>query len=180
MLKVYAQGMGGPGIGIKIPETTIATIKDLYNNEKAGIISAKLRFYTDVASWNNNYQKPSYFVVKQKDLNTYLEDMNTLAYTGIYNLVKTYDLDKNPAKYEIGITQTLKNIIEKEARSRHFILNVGNYTYDQTGALLGSFYADLGAQNFNTRSYTPHRAVFVGTDSNNDTSAQLIITYGKK
>lgn len=180
MLKVYAQGMGGPGIGIKIPETTIASIKDLYNNDKAGIISAKLRLYTDVASWSNNYEKPSYFVVKQKDLNTYLEDMSTLAYTGVYNLVKSYDLDKNPAKYEIGITQTLKNIVEKEAKSRHFILNVGNYTYDQTGALLGSSYADLGAQNFNTRSYTPHRAVFVGTDPGNARSAQLIITYGKK
>lgn len=148
--KVYAQGMGGPGIGLKIPETTIAAIKDMYNKDKIGIISAKIRLYTDVVSWSNNYQKPSYFVVKQKDLNTYLEDMSALAFTGLYNLVKTYDLDKNPAKYEIGITQTFKNVIEKEAKSRHFILNVGSYTFDQNGSLLGSFYPELGAQNFNT------------------------------
>lgn len=178
--KIYAQGMGGPGIGLKIPDATIAAIKDLYNNDKIGIISAKLRLYTDVTSWSNNYQKPSYFVVKQKDLNTYLEDMNALAYTGLYNLVKAYDLDKNPAKYEIGITQTFKNVIEKEAKSRHFILNVGNYTLDTNGALLGSLYPDLGPQNFNTRSYTPHRAVFVGSDPGNEKSVKLILTYGKK
>ena len=132
-----------------------------------------------MVSWSNNYKKPSYFVVKQKDLNTYLEDMSALAFTGVYNLVKTYDLDKNPAKYEIGITQTFKNIIEKEAKSRHFILNVGNYTYDQNGSLLGSLYPEL-AQNFNTRSYTPHRAVFVGSDPGNDKSVKLVLTYGKK
>lgn len=180
MPKVYAQGMGGPGIGLKIPEATIASIRDMYNNEKIGIISAKFRLYTDVVSWSNNYQKPSYFVVKQKDLNTYLEDMSALAFTGLYNLVKTYDLDKNPAKYEIGITQTFKKVIETGAQSKHFILNVGNYTYDQNGSLLGSVYPELGAQNFNTRSYTPQRAVFVGSDPGNDKSVKLVLTYGKK
>ncbi|MGZ5188262.1 MAG: DUF4270 family protein [Kaistella sp.] len=178
--KVYAQGMGGPGIGLKIPEATIAGIRDMYNNEKIGIISAKFRLYTDVVSWSNNYQKPSYFVVKQKNLNTYLEDMSALAFTGLYNLVKTYDLDKNPAKYEIGITQTFKKVIETGAQSKHFILNVGNYTYDQNGSLMGSLYPELGAQNFNTRSYTPQRAVFVGSDPGNDKSVKLVLTYGKK
>ena len=178
--KLFAQGMGGPGIGFKIPESKIAEIKDLYNNEKIGIISAKIRMYTDEVSWNNKYQKPSYFVVKQKKLNTFLEDMSALAYTGLYNLVKPFDLDKNPAYYEIGITQTFKKVIEKEAKADHFILNVGSYTFDANGNLIGSIYPDLGPQNFNTRAYTPNRVVLVGTDPGNQKSAKFILTYGKK
>ncbi|OWK73678.1 hypothetical protein CBW16_09260 [Flavobacteriaceae bacterium JJC] len=178
--KIYAQGMGGPGIGLTIPETTVGHIKDLYQNKKIGIISAKLRIYTDVSTWDNKYQKPSYFVVKRKDLNTYLEDMSALANTGLYSLVTAYDLDKNEAHYDIGITQTFKNIIEKESTARTFILNVGSYTTDAGGNLSGLIDPEK-AQNFNTRAFTPQRAVFVGTDPNNiSKSAKLILTYGKK
>ncbi|MBU8882904.1 DUF4270 domain-containing protein [Kaistella sp. DKR-2] len=178
--KIYAQGMGGPGIGLKIPEATIATIKNMFQTKKIGIISAKLRLYTDQSTWDNKYQKPSYFVVKQKDLNTYLEDMSTLANTGVYSLVKAYDLDKSEAHYDIGITQTFKNIIEKEAIAKDFILNVGSYTTDAAGNLLGALNIK-NSQDYNTRAYTPNRAVFVGTDPNNiSKSAKLILTYGKK
>ncbi len=182
--KIFAQGMGGPGIGLKIPAATVATIKDMFKNEKIGIVSANLRIYTDEVSWNNNYQKPPFFTVKQKDLNTFLTDMTDLAYTGLYKLVKSYDLKKNPAYYDIGITQTFKNIIEKEATSRDFILNVGDYTIDQaTSKLLGDLNVN-GTVNtqqlYNTRSYTPNRAVFVGTDPTNPKSAKLMIIYGKK
>ena len=48
--KLFAQGMGGPGIGLRIPATTIAEVKNMYKNEKIGIISAKIRLYTDVAN----------------------------------------------------------------------------------------------------------------------------------
>lgn len=179
--KLYAQGMGGPGIGLKIPQATIAAIKDLYNSDKIGIVSAKLRIFTDVATWNNNYTKPDYFTVKQKNLNTYLQDMSNLAATGVYNLVKPYDLNKNPAYYDIGITSTFKQIIEKEQMNRDFILNVGNYTYGTTNVLDGfDFGSENTQQNFNTRSFTPYRAVFVGTDPGNPNSAKLLVTYGKK
>lgn len=188
--KIFAQGMGGPGIGLRVPEATVAAIKEMYKNDKIGIISAKIRLYTDKSSWDNSYKKPDYFVVRQRDLtpatgepeylDDFLTDLSALALSGNYNLVKAYDLDKNPAYYDIGITQTFKNIIEKEAENKDLVLNVGTYTTDANGSLLGAVYANLGAQNFNTRSYTPNRAVFVGTDSANDKSAQLILTYGKK
>ncbi len=48
------------------------------------------------------------------------------------------------------------------------------------GSLLGALNMNLGAQNFNTRSFTPDRAVFVGTDPLNDKSPKLILTYGQK
>lgn len=178
--KVFAQGMGGPGIGLKVPDATIASIKDLYNSNKIGIISAKIRIYTDETSWSNKYAKPSYFVVKQKGLNTFLTDMTDLALTGVYKLVKPYDLDKNQAHYDIGVTQTIKNIIEKELnKPAHFIINVGNYTTDSEGALFG-FRFPKNAQNYNSRSFTPNRAVFIGSEAGNAKRAQLILTYGKK
>ena len=115
------------------------------------------------------------------DLNSYLEDMSALYGTGIYKLVKAYDLEKNPTYYDIGITQTFKNIIEKgNPKSGHFVLNVGDYTVDSGGNLQGSLFPTDGAQNFNTRSFTPNRAVFVGTDLGNEKSAKLILTYGTK
>lgn len=188
---LFAQGMGGPGIGVRIPAATVAAIKQLYNDNKIGIISAKIRLYTDVQSWNNNYAKPNYFVVRQRDLTPaagepeyldgFLEDMSAMAYNSVYSLVKTFDLDKNPAYYDIGITQTFKNIIEKEAENQDLILNVGSYTSDSSsGSLMGALYPDLGAQNFTTRAYTPNRAVFVGTNPTNDKKVQLLVAYGKK
>ena len=187
--KLYAQGMGGPGIGLRVPPADIAAIKSLYSNNKIGIVSAKIRIYTDVTTWNNNYKKPNSFVVRQRNLtpeagqpeylNDYLVDLSALSGTGIYNLVKSYDLLKNPAYYDIGITQTFKNIIEKEAANYDLVLNVGDYTVDSGGNPQGVFFPAF-AQNFNTRSFTPYRAVFVGTDPLNDKSAKLILTYGKK
>lgn len=183
--KVYAQGMGGPGIGLRVPEETIASVRTMYEKDKIGIIAAKMRIYTDVESWNNNYKKPLNFVVKQKvnkvDLNTFLVDLSALYTTGIYNLVKAYDLEKNPAYYDIGITQTFKNVVEKGApTTAHFIVNVGDYSKDAAGNLIGTLNATQGPQNFTTRAYTPNRAVFVGTDPGNEKSAKLILTYGKK
>lgn len=197
--KIYAQGMGGPGIGIRVPAPRVDSIREMYKNKKIGIISAKIRLYTDRVDWNNKYKKPDYFVVRQRDLtpadgkreylDEFLTDMSTFALSGVYNLVKAYDLDKNPepAHYDIGITQTFKNIIEKEFEfeNHDLVLNVGTYTQDSAGSLLGTIYSSYGAQNFNTRSYTPYRAVFVGTDPDlvnpvNNESAKLILTYGKK
>ena len=195
--KIYAQGMGGPGIGIRVPAETVADIKKMYKDNKIGIISAKIRLYTDITSWNNAYTKPNYFTVRQRDLtpetgkpeylDTFLEDMSAFAITGKYNLIKAYDLDKNPAYYDVGITKTFKDIIEAEKENHDLVLNVGIYTTDANGSLVGASYPGLGAQNFNTRSFTPNRAVFIGTDPNlatgialNKESAQLILTYGKK
>lgn len=177
--RVYAQGMGGPGFGLKIPDSTIAMIRDRYNTQKIGIISAKLRVYTDEATWNNAFLKPSLFTVQQKGLDEFLEDLSALAYTSNYKLIKSYNLDKNPAYYEIGITQTFKNIIEKQKPNRQFIMNVGTYTTDATGTLAGLQDTE-NAQHYNTRSYTPNRVVLVGTDPANEKSAKLILTYGKK
>ncbi len=181
--KLYVQGMGGPGAGFKIPENTINSLREKFENSKIGIISAKIRVYTHPDLWNNSYTKPDYFVVRQKDSFGFLTDMTTLSGSGYYYLIRTYDLDDNPAHYDISITQTVKNIVENGAENKGIIINVGNYTYDSYGNLVGSSYAD--AQNYNTRAYTPYRAVLVGTVKNAadpfyNRGAKLLVTYGQK
>ncbi len=182
--KLYMQGMGGSSIGLKIPATTIIALKKLYKEDKVGIVSAKLRLYNDDETWKNSYRKPSSLIVRQNNETGFLPDMTELSSAG-YSLIKTANLSTENASYDIGITASLKKIIEDETydvtKGKDFIVNIGSYLMDSsTGLLLG--------QNYNDRAYNPFRIVLKGTDTNNigqgisNTSkvAQLRIIYTKK
>lgn len=181
--KIYLQGMGGPGAEVKIPASVIAELRDLYKNQKAGILSAKIRLYTDGSSWNYTYAKPSTFITLFKKVTTennvttttesFLDDLSAFQYTGMYKMVNAVDLDKNPAYYEIGITQTIKNMVEKdEVSDKSIVLNVGTFQTGSSGML---------GKNYTTRAYTPNRIVLVGSDpSNTQYKAQLKVIYSKK
>lgn len=184
---LYMQGMGGSSIGLRIPATTIEKLKKLYKENKVGIVSAKLRLYNDDTIWKNAYRKPSSLIVRQNNETGFLPDMTALASAG-YSLIKTANLSTENASYDIGITASLKKIIEDEtydvAKGKDFIVNIGSYLSDSsTGLLLG--------QTYNDRAYNPYRIVLKGTDVNNlgnvgneilNTSkvAQLRIIYTKK
>ncbi|WKS95839.1 DUF4270 domain-containing protein [Riemerella columbina] len=170
--RLYLQGMGGAGAVLKIPAATISEIKKQYKEDKIGILSAKIRFYTDASVWSNSYEKPSRFLVKYANLNEFLSDMAAFSSLGGFSLIKSYDLDKNPAYYDLSITQTLKNIIEKEAENRDLVLNIGDYIYSNQGLLLG--------QNYNTRAYAPQRLVLVGSKTTDTNKVKLNIIYAKK
>lgn len=174
--KLYAQGMGGPNFGAKIPESAITQLKDLYKNEKVGILSAKMRFYTDQSVWNNSLEKPKAFTAmefKGKNVYDFLTEMKVFGSLGNFQLVKSHDLDKNPAYYDITITQTLKDMVEKEETAKPFVMKVGSYLVNgQTSAFYGA--------NVDSRIYTPNRVVLVGTDAGNAKRAQLLVTYTKK
>ncbi|SEG49328.1 protein of unknown function [Halpernia humi] len=179
--KLFLQGMGGPGVGLKIPATTIASLKDLYNNQKAGILSATIRLYSD-NSWLNNFGKPKYFVTKQKNVSTFLKEFTTYSINPNFRLITTNNLYGNPSYYDINITKTVKDVIETEAPNKDIVINVGDYTLDAaTQSFLGLASSNLAyGQNFNTRSYTPNAVVLVGTDSLNPQRAQLRVIYAKK
>lgn len=172
--KLYPQGMGGPGIGVKIPAATIDKIRKLYKEQNVGILSAKIRLYSDTSVWNNTYDKPSSFTAEQLGSTTFLSDITALSSNAMFNLVKAYDLAKNPSYYDITITQTFKDIVEKSAENKDLILNVGTYeTNATTGALI--------SPKYNTRAYTPNRVVLVGSaDTTNANRAQLKVIYTKK
>lgn len=171
--RLYPQGMGGNGIGIKIPAATIDKIRKLYKEQNVGILSAKIRLYSDASVWNNAYDKPNSFTAEQLGSTTFLSDIMALGSSGMFNLVKAYDLAKNPAYYDVTITQTFKDIVEKSAENKDIILNVGTYETNAANTALIS-------PNYNTRAYTPNRVVLVGTDAANSKRAQLKIIYTKK
>lgn len=179
--KLYLQGMGGPGVGLKIPATAIATLRDLYSNQKAGILSATMRLYSD-SSWMNNFGKPKFFVTQQKNVSTFLKEFTTYSINPNFSLITTNNLYGNPTYYDINITKTVKDVVETLAPNKDIVINVGNYTLDAaTQSYLGLAPSNLAyGQNFNTRAYTPNAVVLVGTDPSNPQRAQLRVIYAKK
>lgn len=180
--KIYMQGMGGPGMGVKIPQQEIEKIKNLVKQQNIAIIGAKLRFYSDENIWDNPYAKPNSLIVREEGSWAYMQDPLFLIANPNFAFVKVSDLAKNPTMYEISITQTLKNIVEKEQPVKDFIVNVGNYKYT-SGRLLGINAAGTevaNAQKLNTNHYTPNQVVLVGSGSANPKRAQLVLIYGKK
>lgn len=169
--ELYLQGMGGSSAGIRIPAETIIRLKNMYKNEKIGIVSAKIRLYNDDVSWDNKYKKPSNMLVKDRVLKGFLPDMTSLANAG-YSLLKTGNLSTKDAYYDIGITASLKTIIENEnydpaTTNRDYIINLGSYLSDSsTGLLLG--------QNYNTRTYNPYRIVLKGTTDTQNVGQEIL------
>ncbi|NRS92325.1 DUF4270 family protein [Frigoriflavimonas asaccharolytica] len=170
--KLYPQGMGGPSVGFRIPPATIALLKNKVQNEKIGIISAKVRIYTDNSVWNNNYTKPSNFVFLKNGATSFLTEVSSLNAAPGFSLVKAYDTDKNPAYYDFTITTTLKEIVEKELANEDFIVHMGSFLVDSVGSLV--------RYSSTSRAFTPNRLVLVGTDATNPQRIQLHITYGSK
>ncbi|WP_419868610.1 DUF4270 domain-containing protein [Chryseobacterium sp. CT-SW4] len=179
--RLYMQGMGGPSIGVKIPDTAIDELKQLYQNDKAAIISARIRVYTDATAWSNSYVKPSLFTVVQATKGTDKDTFElpvdlTSGLVSISSYFKTYDLDKNPAYYDFIITKTVKDIVEAEASNtdKYIKIDMGSFVYSSNTLVA------LQGYNYTTRANTRDRAVFIGTDPNSANKIQLKVIYGTK
>lgn len=178
--KLFVQGMGGNSIGVKFSGPTIQKVNEYYQKNKAGIISAKIRVYTDPV-WDNKRNKPSLMTFVQKDKDggkettAFTKDLLLLSATPNFAYMKAYDLDKNPSYYEFTVTQSLKEIIEKGEKfdDKYFKIDAGNFLQSSTGTSLA------GAQ-LTSRAFSTDRVVFVGTDPSNDKRIQLRVTYGTK
>lgn len=170
--RLYAQGMGGKSIGVKFPKATIDSLKSLYQKNKAAIISAKIRMYTDKTNWDNKYKKPTVLTIVQKDLDltkpagqqettAFTQDLLKLLGTPNFAYLRAYDLDKNPAYYEFTVTQSLKDIVEsgKDYTNKSFKIDVGSFLPNQAGAFAG--------YNYTSRAFATDRAVFIGSDPTN-------------
>lgn len=165
---VYAQGMGGSGVGVKLTGSELDNLKTLYKEKKSAIISAKVRLYTDMSVWNNSYPKPTNFLVKELGSSEFITDIKTMLTNANYRLVTAYATNSNLAYYDIDITKTIKDIVEQGVEAKDLVINVGDYLTSSTGVLV--------AENYNTNVYSPYRVVFVGTDSTNEHRAKLLIT----
>ncbi|MCI3938513.1 DUF4270 domain-containing protein [Chryseobacterium aahli] len=180
--KLFAQGMGGNSIGIKFSPTEIEKLRKLYNDNKAGIISAKIRMYTDKVDWNNKYKKPTLLTIVQKDIvdgkatTNFTQDLLLLSATPNFAYLKAYDLEKNPAYYDFTVTQSLKEIVEKGIKyeDKYFKIDMGNFLQSSTGNTLAGY-------QFTSRPFSIDRAVFIGSaDPLNPNKIQLRVTYGTK
>ena len=183
-LKLYAQGMGGNSIGIKFKQEEIAKLKKLYQDDKAAIITAKIRIYTDEATWSTPYAKPtaSDFTIVQKDKDA--NGKETTAFTADYTSlgalfipVRAYNTDKNPAYYDFTVTQSLKDIVEStdtynDYKNKYFKIDLAQFAPNSSGTVAG--------YNYTTRAFSMLRTVFVGSDPSNQNKIQLKVTYGTK
>lgn len=183
--RIYLQGMGGPSLGIKFPDATISDLRNKYLTDKAAIISAKIRVYTD-NSWNT-YKKPQLFnvftrekSVNQQDLDkyTFTDDLTKLSSVLGFSLYNVHNIDENPTYYDFTVTETIKNIVEKEVdySKKDLVINVGDFgrLYNSNGnsTLLGYYNS--------SRAVALSRVVLVGSDSSHPNKIQLKITYGTK
>lgn len=170
--KLYLQGTGGMGAQIRINQADLDQLKLKYQQDKIGVLSAKIRLYTDSNTWTGTYAKPRSFTVNQDGVNTFMEDMSFFP-SYQYSLVSAYKLDENPAYYDIDITKTIKDIIESGKDNKDLIINVGDYIGSASSGSLVNL-------NHNSRSYVPNRIILVGSDPANTNRARLNIKYTKK
>lgn len=170
---------GGNSIGIKFKKEEIDKLKQLYQNDKAAIISAKIRIYTDKSEWSNPYAKPTEFTIVQRDKDS--SGKETTAFTTDYTSLgalfiplRVYDLDKNPTYYDFTVTQSLKDIVESGAayNDKYFKIDLAKFAPNASGAFAG--------YNYTTRAFSMGRTVFVGSDNSNENKIQLKVTYGTK
>ena len=168
---LYMQGMGGPGAGIKLNGAGVSDLKRLYNERGAAILSAKVRLYTDTNTWNNSYTKPVGFLVRKQGETDFITDLKTMLGNSNYSLVKAYSTNSNPSYYDIDITKTIKDIVEKEVEAKDLIVNIGEYLTSN---------GNLVSENYNNNVSTPYRAVFVGTNTTNNNRPKLMVTYVTK
>ena len=168
---LYMQGMGGPGAGIKLNGAGISDLKRLYKERGAAILSAKVRLYTDTNTWNNSYTKPVSFLVRKQGETDFITDLKTMLGNSNYSLVKAYSTNSNPSYYDIDITKTIKDIVEKEAEAKDLIVNIGEYLTSN---------GNLVSEDYNNNVSSPYRAVFVGTNAANNNRPKLMVTYVTK
>ena len=168
---LYMQGMGGPGAGIKLNGAGVSDLKRLYKERGAAILSAKVRLYTDTNTWNNSYTKPVGFLVRKQGETDFITDLKTMLGNSNYSLVKAYSTNSNPSYYDIDITKTIKDIVEKEVEAKDLIVNIGEYLISN---------GNLVSENYNNNVSTPYRAVFVGTNTTNNNRPKLMVIYVTK
>lgn len=193
--KLFVQAMGGNSIGVKIPESTITKLKDKVLQEKAGIISAKIRIYVDPAWKATNYTKPTEFTLLRRYVDAgnssnptkvrtnFTNDLLKLSGVAGYTIFKAHDMDKEKPYYDFIVTQSIKEMIEPESKpstdkteTKYFKIDLGRFETNSDGTSLAGY-------KFTSSSYNTSRAVLIGTDSanpNNPDRVQLFVTYGTK
>lgn len=185
--RLFVQGMGGPSVVVKIKDETIAQLKDVYNKEKAGIVSAKVRIYLDPLSWKNkNSTEDRKFSILTNTLNSNgTIDYSKLGFTSdLTSGLGLYYYKENPGYYDFVVTKTIKDLVEGKKETvngveqlitnKPLVISAGTFAATATGSL-------LGVRN-TTRAIDMNRIILTGIDKTNTNPKriQLMVTYGTK
>ncbi|HCM33902.1 DUF4270 family protein [Chryseobacterium sp.] len=184
--KLYVQGMGGPSIGLQIPDQTINKLKELFAKDKIGIVGAKIRMYADPLTWKNTHSVDGdrKFTLVPLVLKDGKLDYSNLSFSsdvvaGLNMYIYGKKTDTTPEYYDFVVTKTLKNIVERpatataaELENRPLLVNLGTFVKNSQGAAAGA--------KFTTRAIDMNRAIFVGSDASNANKIQLMVTYATK
>ncbi|MCD9618007.1 DUF4270 family protein [Chryseobacterium gleum] len=183
--RLFVQGMGGPSVIVKIKDETIAQLKDVYNKDKAGIVSAKIRVYLDPETWKNTGStEDRRFTLLTNTLNNGAIDYSTSALkftSDLTNGLGLYYYKENPGYYDFVVTKTIKDLVEgvKDSdgnliKNKPLIITAGSFVTNPTGTL-------LGVRN-TTRAFDMNRIILTGVDKTNTNPKriQLLVTYGTK
>ncbi len=169
--KIFLQGMGGPSAGIRIPASVIADLQQKFRDEKNAILSAKIKVTTDTDLWNNNYRKPSTFTLLEEGATGFMEDLAMVGAMPNFTFIRNFNLDKNPAYYEISVTRTLKSFVETAGSPKDMVLIMN----------MGDFLATSGTgYKLTSRAYALERVVLVGNEDDNPDRIKMKVTYGNK
>lgn len=183
--KVFVQGMGGPSVGLKFPKSTMDSLKLMYNTNKAAILTARVRMYTDPVTWANAYKKPDFLTIIEQELvngvtkSRLIREMNQ-SFSGVipgFAYLRAYDLAKNPAYYDFTLTKTVKDMVEggENFENKNLNIGMGSFVILQNGKIAN--------WNYTSRPYATERVQFVGTGNlplNDAKRAKLRIIYGTK
>lgn len=186
--RLFVQGMGGPSVIVKIKDETIAQLKDVYNKDKAGIVSAKIRVYLDPDTWKNTGStEDRRFTLLTNTLNNGAIDYSTSALKFTSDLTSglgLYYYKENPGYYDFVVTKTIKDLVEgktetvgndtKPIVNKPLVITAGSFAANATGTL-------LGVRN-TTRAFDMNRIILTGVDKTNTNPKriQLLVTYGTK
>ena len=186
--RLFVQGMGGPSVIVKIKDETIAQLKDVYNKDKAGIVSAKIRVYLDPDTWKNTGStEDRRFTLLTNTLNNGAIDYSTSALkftSDLTNGLGLYYYKENPGYYDFVVTKTIKDLVEgktetvgndtKPIVNKPLVITAGSFAANATGTL-------LGVRN-TTRAFDMNRIILTGVDKTNTNPKriQLLVTYGTK
>lgn len=183
--RLFVQGMGGPSVIIKVQDETIAKLQDVYNKDKAGIVSAKIRVYLDPETWKNTGStEDRRFTLLTNTLNNGAIDYSTSALkftSDLANGLGLYYYKENPGYYDFVVTKTIKDLVEgvKDSdgnliKNKPLIITAGSFVTNPTGTL-------LGVRN-TTRAFDMNRIILTGVDKTNTNPKriQLLVTYGTK
>lgn len=185
--RIFLQGMGGPSMGVKIPDNVINDLRNQYKNNKAAIMGARIRVYVDMDNTFVNAQstaadrKFTLTNLPYKEDGTidyskfsFTADMNA-GFPMYYYYAKKGD---TPEYYDFVVTKTIKNIVEGKdgtttlAANDPLLFNLGAFVKNPQNS--GTLY---GARN-TTRATDMNRVVLIGSDPTNDKNrVKLFVTY---